>query len=490
MFEYTTPEKAGISSKNILECLKEFEEYGFATHSIIMMRDDKIFFEKYYAPYNENSLNRIYSVTKSFVAIAIGFLADEGKLSLDDKLSKFFPEYEITDEHMKEQTIRHMLTMQTSFKGGGSWIALDYKVRNDHYFTYDGYSSQLSGALYEYDSPGSYMMGVIVEKLTGMNFLDYMKKKCLTDIGFSNESRILKSAGGYSWTDSAILCTSQDLLKFAHFVLNKGNVGGKQYISEKYMTDAVSYQTFNGQTGFYNCNEQGYGYQIWRTIDNTFSFIGMGDQFAICHPETNSIIIITSDNQGNAHARPLIYYIFSRYILRRFGDALPEDKAANEELKKYASTLELLAVKNERKPDAEKTYSGKTYIMEKNPMGIEWMRVNFSDEVSVMEYKNAQGEKALEFGMNKNVFAYFPEENYSAEIGNIPEPGHKYKCAASACWVEDSKLFMKVQITDDYLAVLNITVSFKGDDIAIRMNPTAEGFMYEYIGYATGHCEN
>ena len=152
MFEYTTPESIGLSSENIIECLKEFEEYGFSTHSIIMMRDNKIFFEKYYAPYNENSLNRMYSITKSFVAVAIGFLIDEGKLSLDDKISKFFPEHKMTDEHMKHQTIRHMLTMQTSVKELKTWFVPECRERTSHYFETEKYNSQLTGAIFDYDS--------------------------------------------------------------------------------------------------------------------------------------------------------------------------------------------------------------------------------------------------------------------------------------------------------------------------------------------------
>ena len=41
-----------------------------------------IFFEKYWAPFDENKPHRMYSVTKSFVAIAVGFLEQEGKISL------------------------------------------------------------------------------------------------------------------------------------------------------------------------------------------------------------------------------------------------------------------------------------------------------------------------------------------------------------------------------------------------------------------------
>ena len=76
----------------------------------------KICTESYYAPYSRNTLHRMFSVTKSFVSLAIGLLADEGRISLDDHIADYFPEKQPetgVHPYMQMLTIRQMLTMRT-----------------------------------------------------------------------------------------------------------------------------------------------------------------------------------------------------------------------------------------------------------------------------------------------------------------------------------------------------------------------------------------
>lgn len=66
----------------------------------------------------------MYSISKSFVAIAVGMAVEDGLLSLDDKMVKFFPEYanEYTNELLENMTIREMLTMETCKGKHTNWF--------------------------------------------------------------------------------------------------------------------------------------------------------------------------------------------------------------------------------------------------------------------------------------------------------------------------------------------------------------------------------
>ena len=86
-----TPEETGLSSRAVRDYVKILEQNRLATHDIILAKGDAIFFEKYYPPFNENFYHRLYSVSKSFVSLAIGFLAQDGKIDLDDPIVKYFP---------------------------------------------------------------------------------------------------------------------------------------------------------------------------------------------------------------------------------------------------------------------------------------------------------------------------------------------------------------------------------------------------------------
>lgn len=485
---YKTPEEAGISSKKIKEYIEVLEEKQLSTHDVILMRGNDIIFEKYWEPFHEHFLHRMYSVTKSFVAIAVGFLEQDHLIDLDDKIGKYFPD-EIKnqkDENMQNQTIRHMLMMSTA-KVPQNWFEKRTDDRVRLYFENDDPVSRPSGTIFQYDSSGSFVLCALVERITEMSFIDYMREKLFDKIGISKEAYCLKCPGGHSWGDSALLCIARDLLKFARFVMNKGNWDGEQILNEKYLTEATGKMIDNNVSGFETFNSQGYGYQIWRTYQNSFSFNGMGCQYAICVPDKDLILVYNGDNQGKDHTKHIIFDKFFEIIVDSVQDkALPDDPKAQKELADYTADLKLAAAVGERKSAFADEINGVTYKMNCNPMGITRIRLVFDGDKGRLEYTNDQGDKTLYFGICKNEFGIFPQEGYSDEVGSVSTKNMFYQCAASAAWIEPQKLFIKVQIIDKYFGTLNINLGFRQNKVGVFMNKCAEGFLSEYEGYATG----
>ena len=130
MFQTITPEQAGISSAKVLEFIKALDDHELNTHSIIMARGNDIFAEAYYAPFDADFKHRMYSVSKSFIAIAVGLAEQEGLLSLDDKFMKYFPEYRNAnvDAKYEETTIRDMLTMRSCMGKPLDWWGYEDRV--------------------------------------------------------------------------------------------------------------------------------------------------------------------------------------------------------------------------------------------------------------------------------------------------------------------------------------------------------------------------
>ena len=216
MFERITPEAAGISSDKIVKFIDRIEKRGAIMHSILMMRHGKIFNENYWAPFNKDFCHRMYSQTKSYAAIAIGLLEEEGKLSLDDKVCDIFPD-KIDGEisiHLKEQTVRQMLTMTTV----GNPVNWFYDTKNPdrtHIYFNERTSVHPAGTIWEYDSAGSQVLCAIVERLSGMPMLDYLKSKLFNKMGTFKTANILKTRNNDSWGDSALLCTTRDMASYA-----------------------------------------------------------------------------------------------------------------------------------------------------------------------------------------------------------------------------------------------------------------------------------
>lgn len=477
MFNLITPEAAGLSQQHIDRFMRTLAKWEINLHSVLMLRGDDLFYERYVSPYTADVPHRMYSVTKSFVSVAIGFLVDEGKLTLDDPIIRYFPDKlpEKVSPWLEKQTIRNMLMMSTCFTDGG-WFRPDVTDRCKFYFSLT--PRKPAGSLFWYDSTGSYVLSVLVERLSGMKLLDYLKVKLLDRLGDFENAQILATPDGTPWGDSALLCTPRAMLKFARFVMNYGKWEGEQLISEQYMRDATSCLTTNNEEGNADYNTHGYGYQIWRSEQNSFSFHGMGGQFAICVPEKNFIFVCTGDTQYQKnHVQTVLFRaVFDELVAHLDDGSAPEAPIFPTELPgahgKASSAF------------AEKI-NGRTFVCEDNPMGITRFRLTFNGEEGVLDYVNAQGEKSLPFGLTKNLFVKFPQLGYSDDRGNVHEiTDFRYDCASSAGWIEEQKLQIRVQIIDRYFGSTMMTFGFVDENtVGVRMIKNAEDFLSEYDGW-------
>lgn len=489
---YAKPEKCGISSANIEKFIRKLEANHLFTHDVIIAKGDNIIFEKYWKPFDEKFSHRQYSVTKSIVALAIGFAEQDGLVDLDAPISKYFPEESaMAPELMKKQTVKDMLTMRTALIPK-NWLEAKCADRVKFYFENTSVdNSRPSGTIFQYDSTGSFILGALVERVSGKSFMDYMREKCFDKIGVSREATCLKCPGGHSWGDSALICTPRDMLLMAKFTMNLGKWNGEQLLNEQYVKTAISKVTDNNPSLIYEHNTCGYGYLIWCTYDNSFFFNGMGAQLAVCVPDKELILIYNGDNQGtnNFPSKKNIIDAFFEFIVKAEQDT-SNPEAAEKSLEEYTKDLKLGTIIGESySPFADKI-NGKTFTLDANPMNIKWIRFNFDGDKSTFEYENKTGKKTIYFAMGANVFAKFPEEGYSNLVGGEYAPGNFYDCAASAAWIEPRKLGLCVQVIDKYFGKLSMQFGFKDENtVGIYMVKAAENFFNEYQGYAAGYSK-
>jgi CubicO group peptidase (beta-lactamase class C family) len=182
--------------------------------AVLIARDGKVLLSKGFGladlahdvPITPTTKFRIGSVTKQFTAAAILKLQEEGKLNVDDKLTKFFPDYPRGDE----VTIHHLLThtsgiksytskpdfMTTATASITSEKLID-SFKNDP-FDFDPGSKLL------YNNSGYFLLGAIIEKLSGQSYNDYLHDTFfeplgMHDTGVHAATAVLKhEATGYS----------------------------------------------------------------------------------------------------------------------------------------------------------------------------------------------------------------------------------------------------------------------------------------------------
>ena len=479
--ERCTPEAAGIKSSYVKKFYDFLDACNLSTHSVIMSRGSRIFSECYYEPFNKNFLHRMYSVSKTFVSIAVGFCIQDGILSLDDTLDKFFPDHLSSENAIIHQTtVRELLSMRTDMTGV-NWFKKRPADRSKVYFRTP--ESKRSGTIFDYDSSGSYMLGVIVERLTGKPFLKYLQEKVLDDIGFSKNAYCIKAPGGYSFADSGVMCTARDLLLFARFVMNGGTWNGKRYLNEEYLREATSTKICTNDYGFRDHGSYGYGYLIWGAPNECYSMLGMGNQVALCDPKHDFIFIINSDNQGNTSGYDQIFSALYLCIINELCDPIPENEEENASLEDSLKNKKLFFLTEAKRSLFAEKINGATFITEENPMKIKHFRLEFEGDEGLFHYENATGEKIFRFGFGHNVFMSFPEEGYSDLTASERAEGNFYRAAISADWAEEQTLRIRVQIIDKYFGNLGIVFGFKNEnEVSVRMSKTAEDFLLEYNG--------
>src|SRR5688572_21476977 len=134
------------------------------------------------------------SVAKQFTAAAIVLLQQDGKLNIDDPVRKY-----ITDlpDYGKPLTIRHILTHTAGLRDWGSVMALTGAGRGDRVVTQDIALDIIvrqksldfePGAEYSYSNSGYQLAAVIVERVSGQKFGDFVRDRIFKPLGMSNSS--------------------------------------------------------------------------------------------------------------------------------------------------------------------------------------------------------------------------------------------------------------------------------------------------------------
>lgn len=165
-------------------------------------------------PVTSSSLFRIASMSKSFAAMAIMKLRDEGKLNLDDPAYFYIPElknlkYPTADApHI---TVRHLMSHSAGFPEDNPWG--DRQLADTDKDLIELISKQISfsnppGIAYEYSNLGFALLGKIITAVSGIQYQEYIKKNILEPLGMKTTTYEYadvapeKLAHGYRWLNN------------------------------------------------------------------------------------------------------------------------------------------------------------------------------------------------------------------------------------------------------------------------------------------------
>lgn len=247
-------------------------------------------------PLDLDTPQRMYSVSKSMTGLAIGLLADDGALSLDDPVVKHFPELGPVHPWLGATTIRHVLAMRgphrsTTFqRTDADWLESWFRVPPTH----------PPGTVFTYDTSGSYVLAALVERLSGTSLPDYLRPRLLDPLGISPGLRFLTGPEGISHGGSGLICTPRDLLRLAHLLLDDGVHDGDRLLPAGYLRAATSQQTDTASQTWGATLREGYGYQLWLPRRGGWLMFGLGGQIVYGDPAHGLAVVVTADSQACA----------------------------------------------------------------------------------------------------------------------------------------------------------------------------------------------
>lgn len=316
--ERVSPESQGLSSADV----QAYFDAMMATkqgepHGVMVLRNGKVVGELFPEPFSPKYSHTLYSASKTFVALAMGLAVEENRLRLTDRVVTFFPELlpDTISDRLAEMTIRDLLTMTAGFRAdwllrttGADWLRR-YLQKPVAY---------RPGEHFEYDSMVSYMLSAIIQKVTGMTLLSYLKPRVFEPMHIQ-EVAWEESPEGINTGGWGLYLQVESMAKFGQLLLNRGRWGDRQLVSAEWVDEMTSAWQ---ETGLADT----YGFQVWRCdYPDAYRADGALGQYIIVAPNEQMVVAITQANTGNGVAER--HLVWDHLFRKAKPKSLPEGKA-------------------------------------------------------------------------------------------------------------------------------------------------------------------
>ena len=193
-----------------------------------------------------NNANNSHSVTKLFVATAIGQLCDRGLLSVDTKVTSLF------DDSIKPAEMSPLwdkVTVADLLRHRAGLDEIPYNIDNDDCLEKIGkdflkYIFSLPimhepGTYRQYSDEAYYLLGRVIHAVTGKTADEYMKENIMEPLGF-RQWAMVKCPQGYPVCGGGFFARSDDVARLGWAYANGGMYNGKSIISEKWINEAMN----------------------------------------------------------------------------------------------------------------------------------------------------------------------------------------------------------------------------------------------------------
>ena len=287
---------------------RSLEDYldASGTTAFLVIHHDKLLYERYFNGYDETSVNTSFSMAKSFASALVGIALVEGHIkSVDEPITNYLPELLDKDERFESITIRHLLTMSSGIKyeEGGY---LPWSEEADDTKTY--YATDLRelalncriegkpGEYFEYNNYNPLLVGLILERATGMPVARFMEEELWKPMGMEADGSwsLDSTSSGFEKMESGVNARARDFARFGMLFAKEGNWEGEQLITQGWIEESTRPDATTDLSS---------DYQYFWWVDtpdgkNHFSARGNFGQYIYVAPEKDLVIVRLGKEEG------------------------------------------------------------------------------------------------------------------------------------------------------------------------------------------------
>ncbi|MBL0745864.1 serine hydrolase domain-containing protein [Chryseolinea lacunae] len=450
--DVATPESLGISSQAILNFIEAAEkERKDELHSFVLLRHGQIAAQGWWNPYNPDTPQQLFSLSKSFTSTAIGIAQAEGLLNINDKVISFFPDETPKEpsDNLNAMRIRDLLTMTT----GHNDDATD-RMMQDTTGWLKGFLSlpveHKPGTHFVYNSAATYMLSAIIQKKSGKTLFDYLTPRLFEPMGIEHASWETSPAG-INIGGWGLKVRTADIARLGQLYLQKGMWEGKQLVPAAWVEDATKKQTSNGSNPDSDW-EQGYGYQFWRCRHDLYRGDGAFGQYCIVFPKQDAVLAITS---GTNDMGAIMNLVWDHLLPAMSEQPVAENTNAFTALQKKLGDLNLSIIKGTAVSPHIETMSNHAYTLQQNPDGFASITFDLKPDAPVITFS-------------------MPDKSFTIPVGNgalktgtyiVPFVGET-PVASSGAWISPDTLLFRTYFYETPLYFTH-KVAFNKNDITI-----------------------
>jgi len=266
--------------------------------AIVLQHGEKIAEHRWIPEAPRNS----FSVSKSFVSVAIGMAIDRGKMSLNSRVVDFFPEHcrNKPGKRLSVLTLEHLLNMTRGHRAFSRPATVAEALAQPLAYQ--------PGSHFIYDNGSTFLASAMFTKAMGVPVRDFLLDTLFRPLDIP-DPQWPQSSDGHTVGATGLVLTTSDLARFGQFLLQRGQWQGRQLVSSAWIDNAGRPQ-INTRSSRPDCGI-GYGFGFWPCRYGAFRADGKLGQFAVALPRQDAVVAINSNEEK---PYPILYAVWEEIL--------------------------------------------------------------------------------------------------------------------------------------------------------------------------------